>query len=115
MAMKVKRMIEIVQSGDLPCLSTVDEELPVRSDEEDEDECTLRERYKYVEVLAGEIFRGVAQQSECITIEEDLKHRLGEDKLKKAKELFAGSMCKEEITKDGFTHWMVNKHSSKHF
>nr|GFC25517.1 mechanosensitive ion channel protein 6-like [Tanacetum cinerariifolium] len=63
-AMKVKRMIEIVQSGDLPCLSTVDEDLPVRSDEEDEDEYTLRARYEHVKLLAREIFRGVAQQSE---------------------------------------------------
>lgn len=46
----------------------------------------------------------------CITIE-DLKHwlGLGEDKLTKFQELFAGSVCKDKITKDGFSHWMVNE------
>ena len=52
----------------------------------------------------------------CITIE-DLKHRLGlgEDKLTKFQELFAGSVCKDKITKDGFSHWMVNESFSNAF
>ncbi|PWA78740.1 mechanosensitive ion channel MscS, LSM domain protein [Artemisia annua] len=140
-AMKVKQMIEIVQAGDLPRLSTVEEDLPVRSDEEDEDEYSLRKRYQDVKVLASEIFRRVAQNSmfdlksqpayhflsvrlyqhlswqfmnlkRCITME-DLKHRLGGDKLAKPQELFAGSMCKEEITEDSFSHWMVEAHRER--
>ncbi|GKB49726.1 mechanosensitive ion channel protein 6-like protein, partial [Tanacetum coccineum] len=87
-------------------------DLPVRSDEEDEDEYSLRARNEHVKRLAREIFRRVAQHSKCITIE-DLKHRLGEDKLTKAQELFAGSMCKVELTEDGFSHWMMEAHRER--
>ncbi|KAI3797023.1 hypothetical protein L1987_39713 [Smallanthus sonchifolius] len=110
--LKVRRMIEIVQAGDLPCLSILDEDLPVRSDEEDEDECSLRVKSADVKHLAREIFRSVAHQSEFITIE-DLKHRLGEEKLTKAKELFVGSMCKVELTEHGFTHWMMEAYKER--
>lgn len=59
--LKVRRMIEIVQGGDLPCLSTMDEELPIRSDEEDEDECSLHERCEREKQRASEIFRSVTR------------------------------------------------------
>nr|XP_043632168.1 mechanosensitive ion channel protein 6-like [Erigeron canadensis] len=111
-AFKVKRMIEIVQAGDLPCLSTVDEDLPIRSDEEDEDECSLRAKYEEVKQLARNIFSKVAQQSQSITVE-DLKNRLGDDKVTKPQELFAGSMCKAEITEDGFIHWMMDAYTER--
>ncbi|KAM0037358.1 putative mechanosensitive ion channel MscS, LSM domain superfamily [Helianthus debilis subsp. tardiflorus] len=111
-ALKVRRMIEIVQTGDLPCLSTVYEDLPVRADEEEEDEYSLRTRHTDIRHLAREIFRSVAQQSGYITIE-DLKHLLGEEKVSKAEELFAGSMCKVKITEHGFTHWMMGAYEER--
>nr|GEX38030.1 mechanosensitive ion channel protein 6-like [Tanacetum cinerariifolium] len=110
-AMKVKQMIEIVQAGDLPRLSTVEEDLPVRSDEEDEDEYSLRARNEHVKRERA-LYKASHRVIRCITIE-DLKHCLGEDKLTKAQELFAGSMCKVEITEDGFSHWMMEAHRER--
>ncbi|KAI7752149.1 hypothetical protein M8C21_020397 [Ambrosia artemisiifolia] len=111
-ALKVRRIIEIVQAGDLPCLSTVYEELPVRSDEEEEAESSLRKRHKDLKDLAEKIFQRVAPQSEYITIE-DLKHRLGEGKRIKEKELFAGSMCEDKLSQNGFTHWMMEAYEER--
>ncbi|XP_076948556.1 mechanosensitive ion channel protein 6-like [Bidens hawaiensis] len=111
-ALKVRRMIETVQAGDLPRLSIVDEDLPVRSDEEEEDECSLRAQYRKVTNDAREIYLSVTQQSKYITIG-DLEDRLGKEKVSKAKELFVGSIREVHITEDGFKHWMKEAYTER--
>ncbi|KAM7521270.1 hypothetical protein LguiB_020232 [Lonicera macranthoides] len=105
-AKKMKRLISLVQSGVISKLSTLDEDLP---DLTDEDESSLRTRdEREAKALSKKIFPNVAKPGSKNIYLDDLKRFIREDKVEQAKALFEGSIQRGVISEESFTIWMID-------
>ncbi|XP_059302856.1 mechanosensitive ion channel protein 6-like isoform X1 [Lycium ferocissimum] len=104
-----KSVKRLVQGRLIPTLSTMDEDLPDLSDEEDEESSC-----SYAKKLARKIFKKVAKGSESIRLD-DLKCFVAQEKALKSIDLFEGIEEEASINQQSFINWMVEAFKERRY
>ncbi|KAA8537456.1 hypothetical protein F0562_026857 [Nyssa sinensis] len=102
-AMRMKRLISIVQSG---VLNSLDEHL-AKSADEDESSLRIRDEYE-AKAAAKKIFKNVARRGSKYIHMEDLKHFMNEVDTLKIMHLFEEVIESQGISKPSLTKWVVD-------
>ncbi|THF95988.1 hypothetical protein TEA_009391 [Camellia sinensis var. sinensis] len=101
--LRMKRLMRVVQNGSL---STLDEELPSSTDE---DEASLRIKdEKSAKAAAKKIFRNVVDARSKYIYLDDLMRFMSKDQALKTMDLFKGSNENKGINLESLTKWMVD-------
>ncbi|KAL3505448.1 hypothetical protein ACH5RR_035289 [Cinchona calisaya] len=106
----LKKLLTVVYGGLLHRLSTLDEDLPDSSDDEDEKSLSSR-----AEKAAKKIFKNVTKEGSEVIDLEVLKEYMREDKASLAMDLFEGTAGMEGINEQSFTRWMIDAFKERRF